>query len=605
MSRAARPWLAGAVLCALLLGGCGIPDNTPVLDVGPGPALGNTAGGASAPVQPGREDSTERVTFVDNYLQAAAGDPDDAVKRAKSFLAPSVAAGFKAQSDIRVVHLNEEPLNNPGSDDVVLRYQVIGTLGHTGTLDPSTADGTAETTTLVVGEFGGQYGLFLKKAPPYLMISDTALELFYERHPIYFWNAERTGLVPDIRYMPRTVPAEQQPTRILSWLIDGPAPWLQDAVDALPDNTALVGNVPAQSDDKLQISLNDQAVPADDPQALDRLRRQLQWSLRPLLPKTLELRIGRGDPSVYSDTDYLTSNFAYRPAESPERFAIYDDHVRRLASPVAASVPIPVLTAADNKNVRSAALSTSGPEDFAALVVNEAKGRQSLRVGVAKPGQQAPLKKSALPAPIGHPAWAITPDGEPDDAVGLVPAAGKLYSFTAAGAVQQVGWAGAPGDITGVAIAPDGHRIALLAGGRLYLTVFTASGDGPQMSEPSPVRTPLLTTISAVDWSSEAWLAVAGVKPQVDGGRVTVMDMTIDGAEKYPRVSDLGDEAVTYLTAYPANPMSEHSDSVSYVAGNASYDALQAPLKITVSTLAEAPANPPNGVVPTAPLFRN
>jgi hypothetical protein len=380
---------------------------------------------------------------------------------------------------------------------------------------------------------------------------------------------------------------------------------MSEAVDPLPDNTALVGNVPAQSDEKLQISLNDQAVAADDARALDRLRRQLQWSLRPLLPKTLELRIGRADPSVYSDSDYLSSNFSYRPAEVPERFAVYDGHVRRLASGAAATAPIPVLTPAENKSVRSAALSSSGTEDFAALIVTEPNNKQSLRVGWAKPGLQAPLKKTVLPAPIGHPSWGVTPGSKPKDVVGLVTAGGKLYGFTAAGAVQQVAWAGAPGEITAVSIAPDGHRVALLAGARLYLTVISNSGDGMQMSPPTPVRTPLLSSITAVDWSAEGWLAVAGVKPQVDGGRVTVMDMTIDGALKYPRVNDLGDEQVTYLAAYPANPMSLHSDSVSYVAGNASYDALQAPLKITVGSLAEAPANPPNGVVPTAPFFRN
>jgi hypothetical protein len=606
MTRRSRSWLVGVVLAALLLGGCGIPDETPVLTVGRAPALGISSGGDIAPTQHTREDTLDKALFVRYYLEAAAGDPDDALKRAKAFLAPSAANTFKAPPTIRVVHLAEPPLNNPGSDEVTLRYQVVGTLGHNGILEP-TADGKVEESTLLVGDVSGKSGLFLQdKVPPYLMISDTALAAFYDQRTIYFWNTEHTGLVPDVRYMPLTVPAEQRPTMILNWLVDGPADWLRDAVDRLPTGTAVIGNVPAKSNDKLQINLNDQAVPADDPRARDRLRRQLQWSLRPELPKTLELRIGRADPNVYSDTDYLTSNFAYRLADEPERFVVYDGHVKRLAASTRPSAPVPVLTAADNRNVYTAALSSSGAEDFAALVVGDANGKQSLRVGRAHPGQQAALKKVDLPAPIGHPSWAVTPDDTRSDAVGLVPANGALYSFTAAGAVQKVDWAGAPSHITAVSIAPDGDRVALLAGGRLYLTALTTSGDGMQLSDPRLIRTLLLREITAVDWSSEGWLAVAGVKPQVENGRVAVMDMTIDGAQRSERVTDLGDERVTYLTAYPANPTtSQHADSVSYVAGNAAYDALQTALRITASDLAEPVANPPAGVAPTAPLFLN
>ena len=610
MTGRARPWLIGVLLVALLLAGCGIPDDTPVSTVGPGPSIGVSAGGDAVPTQHGREDTLDKPMFVRYYLEAAAGDPDGASKRAKEFLSPPAAAAFNATTPIRVVHLVEDPLNNPGSDEVTVKYQTVGTLGSNGILT-SSADSRIERFTMVVGDVSGKSGLFLEKTPPYLMISDTALAAFYDQRAIYFWNTEHTGLVPDVRYMPLTVPAEQRPTMILNWLVGGPAPWILPSVDPLPEHTAVAGggNVPAMSNDILQINLNDQAVPTDDPRALDRLRRQLQWSLRPLLPKTLELKIGHADPSRYSDTDYLTSNFAYRLADSPERFVVFDSRVRRLAGSSAETEPIPVVSSTDNRNVRTAALSKSDSEDFAALVVNEASGKESLRVGSARPGQQAPLTKVALPAPIGHPSWAVTPVDRRADAVGLVPANGALYSFTASGEAQPVDWAGAaPAKITAVSIAPDGHRVALLAGGLLYLTTLTTSGDGLQLSgDVQPIRTLLLSEITAVDWSSEGWLAVAGVKPASAGGRVTVMDITLDGAQSSDRVSDLGDVRVTYLTAYAANPTttSQHADSVSYVAGNDAYDALPTAVKITTSQLAEQVTNPPAGAVPTAPFFLN
>jgi hypothetical protein len=604
MTGSTRPWLIGALLAAALLGGCGIPDDTPVMTIGPGPSAGIYSGGDVAPTRHNRQDTLDKPTFVRYYLEAAAGDPEGALERAKQFLTPSAAAAFKVPPDIRVVHLVEDPLNNPGSDDVTLKFQVVGTLSHNGILTPS-SDSTVEQYTLSVGDLAGHSGLFLQKAPQFLLLSDQALSDFYEQRAIYFWNTEHTGLVPDIRYMPLTVPSEQEPTEVLNWLIDGPAPWLADAVDPLPDGTTAIGNVPANTNGKLQINLSDQAVPSDDPRALDRLRRQLMWSLRPNLPRVLELKIGHADPNDYSDTGYLTSNFAYRLTDSPERFAVYDGRIRRMSGSAAATEPLPVLTSAENRNVRTAAVSSSSTEDFAAVVVGETAGGQSLRVGAARTGAQAGLKRIALPAPIGNPSWAVDPEDRRDEAIGLVPADGRLYSFSAEGsAPMRVDLPGEFGKVTVVAVAPDAHRVALLADGQLYLTALTANGDGMQLSEPQLIRTPL-AEVTAVDWSSEGWLIIAGVKPKSEDGRVAIVDMTIDGAAYSYRLADLGTERITYLAAYPASPATGQrlADEVTYVAGNAAYDASAAPVRITVGDLAEPVTNPPAGVAPTVPFF--
>jgi hypothetical protein len=612
VTRRARPLVAVVALSVLLLAGCGIPGESKVTTLGPGPSAGTSNGTGAPKVQYGREDTLEPSTFVKYYLEAAAGDPDTALKRAKAFMSPAAATAFQPQVGVRVVHLvDDPPLNNPGSDDVTLKYQVVGILNAHGELDPA-ADDKIEETTLTVADLAGRPGLFLSDPPPFLMITDDALESFYDQRPIYFWNTEHTGLVPDIRYMPLTVPPEQAPTMIMSWLINGPAQWLANAAEGLPEGTEMPGIIPATSNDTLQITLNDQAVPADEPKALDRLRRQLQWSLRPWLPKTLELRIGKAaDPTEYSDSDYLTSNFADHLAESPERFVIFDGRVRRLADSLNSSAPIPVATAAANKSVVSAALSSSGAEDFAALVVSESGNRQALRVGWAPTGTQAALHRIALTAPIGHPSWAVTPDAPNNDEIGLVSAHGALYSFTATGHAERVDWESSPlTGVTDVAIAPDGHRVVVLAGGRLYLSVLTTSADGMQLSDPTQVSSLLLDKITAVDWSSEGWLAVAGFRPKdaaTGGGRAMVMDMSLDGVQSSVRVSDdLGDERVSYLSAYPANPTSadnQHSNFVSYVVGNDAYDALQAVQQIKVNNLDGTVPNPPAGKEPMAPFF--
>jgi hypothetical protein len=602
VKRRLRMLLAAPLAAVLLAAGCGIPDSTDVQRVGPGPSNGASTSDDIAPIRNGREASTDPRTFVNYYLQAAAGDPNGAMERVKKFLSPTAAAGFKAPADLRVIHV-VDTLVNPGSDEVTLRAQTVGVLGSSGMIDP-TSDFAETEYKLTVSTTSGQDGLFVTKAPPVLLLTDDALNQFYERRKIYFWNLEHTGLVPDVRYLPRDLPSEQVPNQVINWLIDGPSPQLGGAVESLPDGTLLDGNVPAPSDDKLQINLSGQAVqPPDDPAALDRLRRQLMWSLRPNLPRTLVLKVGSQDGNEYGGTDYLTSNAAYALAATPERFLIYNGQIRRMSRTPDATQAVPVLRPEANRFVRAAALSGAGPRRFAALVV-AAGGKQELRVGATAADEQVNLTRVRLPAgATGQPVWAITSTDPHVPAVGLITVGGRLYSFsTDSPAVTEVS-GGLNGGISTVAVAPDGRRLALVSAGRLYTAVLSTSGDGVQLLQPEQVLTAGLRRVSAVDWSSETWLTVAGNRS--DRNRVAIFEMTVDGSQVRSRLDDIGTESVSYLTAYPVSPISnsDSSDTVAYEANGDAFDVLSGPVRIGVAELAVPVPNPPSGVEPTAPFF--
>ncbi|MEU4219809.1 LpqB family beta-propeller domain-containing protein [Actinoplanes sp. NPDC026623] len=606
MSPRLRAVLAAPLLVVLLLGGCGIPDSTDVHTLGAGPSTGTSAGDDIAPTRHGRESTLDARTFVQYYLEAAAGDPSGAMERVKEFLSPSAAAKFRAPQppDITVVHLVEDPLVNPGEVAVTLRAQTIGKLGHNGILDPESNEATTEYP-LTIGFISGKNGLFVTSVPKTLLISDSALNTFYDRRNLYFWDLEHTGLVPDVRYLSKDVPSEQAPNEVIKWLIDGPSPWLEDSVEPLPDATTLDGNVPAVSDDTLQVNLSGQAVqPPDDPAALDRLRRQLMWSLRPSLPRTLKLRVGSQDQHSYDDTDYLTSNLAYGLATMPERFVIYNGQVRRMARFPNAADPVPVLRPEANRNVRAAALAAAGDRRFAALVVG-AGARQELRVAAARAGEQAAPAAVRLPGgTVGQPVWAITSEDPHIPAVGLVTVGGRLYSFASDGsAVAAVGVPGAITGITAVAVAPDGRRIALAAGGKVFIAALATNGDGVQVRQSRHILTSPLRRVTALDWSSETWLTVAGGR--ADRNRVAIFEVTIDGTQVSARLDDIGTTNVSYLTAYPVGPTAGKgsSDNVAYVANGAAFDVQFAPARILAGDLAQPSANPPSGVAPTAPFF--
>jgi hypothetical protein len=607
VSRGVRRLLAGSLAAALLLGGCGIPDSTPVERVGAGPSTGTSIGEVITPQdRSGREATSDPAAFVRNYLEAAAGAPKDALEQVKEFLNPLDAATFKPTTARRVIHLVESPLVNPGSDKVTLVAETVGTLGDNGILSP-VSDGAEIEYELTVSAISGKTGLFVTKPPQVLLLSDTALNKFYERRTLYFWNLEHTGLVPDMRYLSRETPPEQRPNEIIKWLVDGPADWLEGAVERLPEDTQVVGNVPAPSNDKLQVNLTGQAVqPPDDPAALDRLRRQLMWSLRPDLPGTLALKVGSQEQSDYAGTDYLTSNPAYALQPAPERFLIYNGQVRRMSNYPNATESLPVLRPEANREVKAAAFAGAGSRRFAALVV-AAGGRSELRVGAAQAGEQADLARIGLPGgSTGQPVWAITSADPHTPGIGLIAVGGKLYSFASDGsAVSAVDGPAPSGGITAVAVAPDGRRLALVAAGKLYVGALSTGGDGLQLLLPRPILTPELREVSAADWSSETGLTIAGTR--VDRNRVSIVDVRIDGTQDVTtRLDDIGTAVVSYLAAYPVGPTSgaRYSANVAYVANGAAFDVpAGGPVRITVGDLADPVPDPPAGIVPTAPFF--
>ncbi|MFI5936699.1 LpqB family beta-propeller domain-containing protein [Actinoplanes sp. NPDC051494] len=593
---------------ALVLAGCGIPDNTDVAKVGSasGPAVGMASGTDAENIRPTREQADDRTELAKSYLSAAAAsDPDASLKQVQSFLSPSAATTFKAPSDIKIIHTVDEPLVNPGSDEVLIQALTVGLLKHNGTIEPSPETGVV-TYTLTVSGITGKTGLFVTKAPQVLLLTDDALDTYYDPHTIYFWNPEHTALVPDVRYLSDDVPREQAPQEIIKWMIEGPAAWLTGAVEPLPEGAALIGNVPAESEGKLRINLSDTSVePPDDPNALDRLRRQLMWSLRTFLPRVLELKIGNQSQTDYDGNDYLTSNAAYRMAESPERFVIYAGQVKRVTGSPGAADPIPVIRPEANHDVTAAAFARSFSDRRYAALVTSAKGVTSLQVGSVAMGERADLRRVALPSgPAGQPVWALTSDDAQTGALGLITVGGRLYSFSADGApLREVVWPGPPGAITAAAVAPDGRRVALVAGGKLFVAAMTADGDGTELSTPRRVETERLRDVTAVDWGTETSLVVAGTLRVRE--RVAIIQTGIDGAYSSEVLADIGTDHVSYLATYPVSPYSGKGgpDVMQYMAKGAAFDILSGAVRIGVADLAEPVENPAPKVVPVAPFY--
>ncbi|MDG4833081.1 LpqB family beta-propeller domain-containing protein [Solwaraspora sp. WMMD1047] len=596
--------LAAASL-AVGLAGCGIPDQTDVQIDGRGPEPGTGAGDGTGSAPPGRLDAGDEVgQFAVNFLAAAAGEASGAYERVNAYLPEGRRHKPKPVNEvaINVVRLIDGAPRFTDSADgpstVTIRVAQVGVLRADGAITEPKLSDTEYTFT--VGRIeadpdrpGSGSGLYVLDPPPVLLMSTDALGSYYLGRTIYFWNADRTALVPDLRYMPVAVPSARQPTEVLNWLTGGPSEWLAGTAVQLPEGSNLIGNVTvAESGGRAEVNLSVNAGELDDEAELDQLYNQLAWSLRENLRGDLELKIQGQQRKVADIADHLDANPLYRVTRTPEPFCVYAGELHPLARPGVAST-VPVADEA-NRNIRSAALARDGDQVWAALVT-PAGDRWRLRAGAGTGNVSSFVDSTTTFATMGRPVWLKGSD--PTDPTGLVVADGRLYRFGLDAVFTEVRLPNAAGAVTAVGAALDGHRIAFVAGNKLYVASLSTEGDTVTAGRARRLAsTP--REITGVDWNGENSLELAGVNDD----QTSIYQTTTDGASEraiIPRVQVAG---VTHVAAYPNNPVVlSPGGSPMYEGSGIAYSAGD---RITAEEVTGETENPDGDEGnPTAPFF--
>lgn len=604
-----------AAVVAVLLGaaaltGCGIPGSTDVQVHGEKPSP-DAPGGVDT-ITPVSRDTVSVGTanaLVTAFLAAAAGDPEQAVERARSFVAPERSANWKPSSEINIVRLTGEPVITAAEpvSTAVLAVQHLGVLNGNGSVDPPNNDATQYTFT--VGLVAGQTGYWVIDPPPLLLLSAAELERRYTSTPVYFWNKERTALVPDLRWLSLSVSAERRPTELLEWLGAGPSALLGVATDGLPGNVKPKGNVPkVVGDDPLEVNLSAEAGALDD-DAIWRLGAQLYWTLRDFAGGGVQVKVeGQARAAFTGDARVLAANPSSALIDDPNRFAVYDGRIVRMSGSQAPGPAgdVPLATAETNSGVSLASYSRFGQRTVGAWVRDRGNGQgRELVVNAEIPASvlRIPLGGDRL----GRPVWLWAPgpvaDQQPDSLVGLILVNGRLQQFgTQRPELASVPVSSLPGpEITAMAVSYDGQRIALVAGGRVFVTTLTRTETSVKAGTVVREVPMPLTDITAVDFAAEDRLIVAGR----NAAQGAISEVTLDGVEVQDRVTDLGSAQVTYLAAYPLNPIRPNGtggSQAAYVANNIAYSLLFSPNRIETTQLAQPPADAVSSRI-SAPFF--
>jgi hypothetical protein len=511
--------VVAAALALVLAAGCGVSATRRPADLGDA-AVAAPFGSGVVKQPPSPDGAARPVDLVTRYLQAAVGEYEQALESVRRYFTPD--ATWKESPGLTVVRVIGDPSetrrNRVGNSYLVrVPMQPVGTLGGDGSVDVSD-DVTPFTATFeVVGqETPNQWRL--KSAPTGLMLSDTALESLYQPSPVYFWNLERTNLVPDLRYVPLTMGEKERLDKVVDWQLAGPTTWLAPAVAHRPnvqrkDRVAPIG-------DRVVVNLSSGAA-SDDPDELQRLADQLRWTLRIYTTLPLELKIEDRVQKVDGSSDAYLARNAAALDRVPVLFSV-DGEDRKVVAKRGG--PVRILDVEGNRQVSYAAVSAA-PYDVAAFVGGGGRRLTIARTGTSEQDTgkitQAPVR--GLRGSIGRPVWIPGRNSEQF----LVPAGGGLYVVDTKRNASAITLRGI-GAVSTVSVSPDGRRVALAAGGRAFVAALavdkgTVLRIGPELRELVPGR----MTVNAVAWVSEDKVLVAGADADE---RAALFRTTADGA---------------------------------------------------------------------------
>lgn len=538
----ARLAAVAALSVGLLLTGCGVPSSSGVQVDGPVAEQGNP-GDDEPRLPPGPDDARSADELVAHFLQAAAGNPDDAVEQLRPFVHRDRQSSWDPDGDVLLVRA-EDPISTPVGIDgrrITVTVQVLGVLRDGMIVARDRSDRT-QYEFEVVDEASssdeepdlGQSRWRIVNPPDAILLSDEALSVsltnpgYLEPSPIYFWDSGHRVLVPDLRWLPTALPARQRAQLKLQWLIEGPAPWL-DSVARLPGDVGLEGNI-VWTEDRVDVAMTPAAKEVE-PAHLD---TQLWWTLRGEVGDERDawLLVDGAERSIGAEEGANAS-----VARSRASLVLVDGQFVPYSGAASDELTWPDLSdvAGDPYAV---ALSRDGQ---AAVAYRDAAGLSGLAVVTGDQVAETGLSGTTMSRPV----WLTHPTD-----TGLVAVDGELYRFGSPDEPAPVTVPGVTGEITALAVPPDGRRVALVADGELYIASLARRDEGLMVGTARWLPT-TGNDLAGVTFLQENWLAVIGQQ----GGQSLLYELTVDGAVERELVSgELGaHQQIGHMVGYPGD----------------------------------------------------
>ena len=328
--------------------------------------------------------------------------------------------------------------------------------------------------------------------PPELLLTNSEFSTAFRQRVLYFLDRSGTVVVPDVRHVVVGQTPANRANRLLALLIEGPSQALTGAVDSqFTAKSELRSNPSVDPEGVLQVDLT--GVDVSTPEARRALAAQIVWTLSPTSPRIAITVDGEAlDPSQPVYTINTVSSF------DPDRVAgtgqvASDPFYVTSAGAIAGLLdeqPIPGELGTGTPGVISAAKS-SATGTIAAVAADQGGGQSLLMARPQENFRADPvLKAGSLTVPsfthAGDEAWVVQ-NGATKPEVYRISATGNS-SRDRVGSDEING----KGAVTALALSPDGVRVAVVAGERLYIGVVAPAPDevpattGTTGAAPSP-----------------------------------------------------------------------------------------------------------------------
>lgn len=600
------------------LAACGVPTSSRPIIRGTAPEAPRAAPEPVAHDPQGPDNALSAQDLVQRYLQAAAwgnstgADRPDAVDKAellaRRFLTDSAASQWSAGDRELVlvrVTLGAPHFNPNGSTTIEAVLDPVGILTDVGSVEPATTAGRVAFSFVVVSLDGGRRRL--DGAPSGLFLNVETLSTWYDTRTIYFWDTSESTpvLVPDVRYMPKVVTQDKQPSEVWRWLKNGPSSLLSNAVQPVPDNLDSSDNVVTeQQHGSLVLILNLTSEAARAGARLQSLVTQLRWSLRPdTTPVELRIEGVKKKDIDGSSSKYVHSNPSVWPAgeedSGPDRYAVIDGRATEIDNDSDNGRTRSVLAAPENSDVVSAATAKTGDQQVAALVRADGAGRQRLWIGRLNESgaKREPhyVDTGVTASVLSRPVWILRPFPQV-----LIAVDGRLKVVTEDRARDVSVSSELPGGVTAVSAAPDGRRLALVAGGVAGIAPLRSDHDALILGRFRKLD-PGLVEVNGIGWSREGNVLVGG---KANTGSPLV-GMAVDGTSRVPiDLADLPGLVIMSLAAFPEDPVAGRDRLLAMIETNDQAFNVYGKQVIPITQAAPIGASPGTQVsIPKAPFF--
>lgn len=333
----------------------------------------------------------------------------------------------------------------------------------------------------------------ISQAPDLTILIRPVFEVIFRSYSIYFFDAQRKHLVPDLRWFPSRASTA---TRMVNAMLKGPSEWLKPAVNsAIPAGTMLSLNSVTVAEGVASVDLTAKALTASS-----LARRQMKAQIRATLTQlpnvySVSIAVERGPQEIADLPDLAPTSPSDQAVilEGGELQTLTAD----VATPIAGTSELIAKTGAFD-------FAMTASTDWVAL--KSASGVYRSHIGIfggspslvdARPGQLSPMFDDQ------NYLWTMTKK------------AGEAVQITSPGGIRRtlkLGWLDAF-PRRQFAVSAEGSRIALLVGSgqtvRAYVASILRDKDGLPLAFGAPVEVVGVSeTPKSVSWSDENTIAV-------------------------------------------------------------------------------------------------